>query len=126
MLKSKLGKRLAASTAALAMAVSASASSLAALTAHAGMLLGEGTFNDGAGLPWHICESATGKMQFSVVDGVYAIKIENPGGASKAVRTDGTASSVTEVCPWSGVTFIVSLTPSTLLTLVRPMPRSVI
>ena len=82
MLKSKLGKRLAASTAALAMAVSASASSLAALTAHAGMLLGEGTFNDGAGLPWHICESATGKMQFSVVDGVYAIKIENPGGAS--------------------------------------------
>ncbi len=82
MLKSKLGKKLAASMTALAMVASASAASISTLTAFAGEQLGEGTFNEGAGLPWHICENATGAMAFTIEDGVYSVYIKCPGGAS--------------------------------------------
>lgn len=82
MLKSKLGKKLAASATALAMVASAAASSISTLTAYAGVVTGEGAFEDGVGLPWHICENGTAVMQFSIdrEDGVYSIFIENPGG----------------------------------------------
>ncbi len=82
MLKSKFGKKLASSITALAMVASASAASISTLTASAGMLTGEGTFETGAGLPWHICENGTASMAFEINDGVYAIEIKNPGGAS--------------------------------------------
>ncbi len=52
------------------------------LPAMAGELLGQSDFNEGAGLPWHICESATGKMDFTIDGGCYNITIENPGGVS--------------------------------------------
>ncbi len=48
----------------------------------AGEQLGENDFDSGKGLPWHICESATGKMDFEIEDGVYRITILNPGGLS--------------------------------------------
>ena len=48
----------------------------------AGEMLGENDFDSGKGLPWHICESATAKMEFEIEDGVYRITIVNPGGAS--------------------------------------------
>ena len=48
----------------------------------AGEMLGENDFDSGKGLPWHICESATAKMDFEIDDGVYRITIINPGGAS--------------------------------------------
>lgn len=48
----------------------------------AGQLLGQTDFSDGVGLPWHVCESATGEMEFEISDGVYRITIVNPGGAS--------------------------------------------
>ena len=48
----------------------------------AGQLLGQTDFSDGVGLPWHVCESATGEMEFKISDGVYRITIVNPGGAS--------------------------------------------
>ena len=82
MRKTKLSKRLTAGIATLAMVASASASSLAAITANAGMMTGEGTFEGGAGLPWHVCENGTGEMAFNINDGVYSILIKNPGGAS--------------------------------------------
>ncbi len=83
MLNSKLGKKLAAGATALAMVASASAASLSTtLTAFAGMQLGEGTFEEGAGLPWHVCENGTGSMAFSIANGVYSILINNPGGVS--------------------------------------------
>ncbi len=50
---------------------------------NAGQQLGQTNFDDGVGLPWHICESETGKMEFEVKDGKYQITIVNPGGASK-------------------------------------------
>jgi endoglucanase len=83
MLKNKLGKKVVAMASAAVMAVSATATglaSLSALTAFAGEELGEGTFEEGKGLPWHICESATGTMSFDITDGIYAILISNPGG----------------------------------------------
>lgn len=43
---------------------------------------GTDRFSDGVGLPWHVCESATGEMEFEISDGVYRITIVNPGGAS--------------------------------------------
>lgn len=53
------------------------------MTASAGQQLGQTDFEDGVGLPWHVCESAPGKMEFEIANGVYSIKIVNPGGASK-------------------------------------------
>ncbi len=82
MLKRKIGKKFAAGLTALAMCASASAASISTLTAFAGELLGEGTFNEGAGLPWHVCENGTGAMAFDIADGVYSIYIKNPGGRS--------------------------------------------
>ena len=83
MLNSKLGKKFVAGAAALAMVASASATSLSAtLTAFAGVMTGEGTFEEGAGLPWHVCENGTGEMAFEINNGVYAIQIKNPGGSS--------------------------------------------
>ena len=50
--------------------------------ASAGEQLGENDFDDGKGLPWHVMESMTGKMDFEIEDGVYRITIVNPGGRS--------------------------------------------
>ena len=54
----------------------------AALSVFAGEQLGQSDFNDGVGLPWHICESATGQMDFTIDGGCYNITIVNPGGRS--------------------------------------------
>ena len=84
MLKKKLGKKALAFASAAVMAVSATATGLTALsmTAFAGEELGEGTFENGKGLPWHICENATAVMKFDITDGIYAIKLENVGGTA--------------------------------------------
>ncbi|MBE6862020.1 MAG: glycosyl hydrolase family 5, partial [Ruminococcus sp.] len=52
------------------------------LTANAGEQLGQTDFEEGVGLPWHVCESAPGEMEFEIDNGVYQITIVNPGGAS--------------------------------------------
>lgn len=44
--------------------------------------LGETDFNNGKGLPWHVCESMTGKLSFDISGGTYNITIVNPGGTS--------------------------------------------
>ena len=66
---------------ALTIAVT-SGSAFPALSVSAGQLLGQTDFEDGVGLPWHVCESASGKMSFEVTDGAYRITVDNPGGAS--------------------------------------------
>ena len=80
--KNKLSKRLLSGVMAAAMSATALMAGLTSLTAYAGEELGHGDFNDGAGLPWHICESATGTMKFEITDGCYNILITNPGGLS--------------------------------------------
>lgn len=52
------------------------------LPVSAGQQLGQTDFEDGVGLPWHVCESAPGEMEFEITDGEYRITIVNPGGAS--------------------------------------------
>ena len=49
----------------------------------AGEMLGQCDFETGVGLPWHICESTAGKMDFEIEDGVYRVTILDPGGASR-------------------------------------------
>ena len=80
-----LAKRLSAGVCALALCVAPLSQGLSALTitASAGEQLGQTDFDDGSGLPWHICESATGEMDFEIEDGVYKITILNPGGSSR-------------------------------------------
>ena len=51
-------------------------------TVNAGQQLGQTDFENGVGLPWHICESGPGKMDFEIDKGVYTVTIVNPGGAS--------------------------------------------
>ena len=53
------------------------------LNAFAGEQLGQTDFENGVGLPWHICESGPGEMDFEIDNGVYKITILNPGGASR-------------------------------------------
>ena len=50
------------------------------MSASAGQMLGQLNFDDGVGLPWHICESATAKMDFDIEGGTYNITIIKPGG----------------------------------------------
>lgn len=71
-------KRSASFSAALVIGLSC-----APLWAFAGEQLGQTDFDDGVGLPWHICESGPGKMDFEIADGVYKITIRDPGGASR-------------------------------------------
>lgn len=54
-----------------------------ALKACAGEQLGQTNFDDGVGLPWHVCESEPAEMEFEIENGVYKITIVNPGGASR-------------------------------------------
>ncbi len=51
-------------------------------TVFAGQQVGQTDFEDGVGLPWHVCESIPGEMEFDISDGVYKITVVNPGGAS--------------------------------------------
>ncbi len=51
-------------------------------TVYAGQLLGQTDFEGGAGLPWQVCESETGEMEYEIKDGKFKIKIVNPGGKS--------------------------------------------
>ncbi len=51
-------------------------------TVFAGQQVGQTDFEDGVGLPWHVCESIPGEMEFEISDGVYKITVVNPGGAA--------------------------------------------
>lgn len=76
-------KKITALTAAMILSSTfASAAAGLTMTVHAGEQLGQTNFDNGVGLPWHICESETGEMDFEIDNGVYKITIVNPGGAS--------------------------------------------
>ncbi len=85
MLKKKIGKIATAGAITACMLANASVAMLPGLsmTAFAGEQLGENTFDDGNGLPWHICESGPGKLKFDISGGTYNIQIVNPGGKAE-------------------------------------------
>ena len=53
------------------------------MTAFAGEQLGQNTFDEGVGIPWHVCESGPAKLDFNIDGGTYNITIKNPGGAAR-------------------------------------------
>ena len=73
-------KKIVASVAAVSMLAGAVASPL---NVFAGQQLGPFNFEEGIGLPWHICESGPAKLDFDISDGQYNITIVNPGGKSR-------------------------------------------
>ncbi len=56
---------------------------LTSMKVSAGELLGQTDFDDGVGLPWHVCESIPGEMEFDISGGKYNITIINPGGEAR-------------------------------------------
>lgn len=58
-------------------------SSFMTMDVSAGEQLGQTNFDDGIGLPWHVCESIPGEMDFELKDGAYYVTIVNPGGAER-------------------------------------------
>lgn len=56
---------------------------LNSINIYADELLGQTNFDDGIGLPWHICETAPAEMDFNIDSGTYNITIINHGGASR-------------------------------------------
>ena len=74
-------KSITVSLTAAAMLVSSAAAFAAPVTANAGQELGATDFDDGVGLPWHICSTSSAKQHFEITDsGEYVVYIDNPNG----------------------------------------------
>ena len=79
MTKNKIKKSLSLIAVSAATALSLVGMSITPSTfVSAGQQLGQTDFENGVGLPWHVCESAPGKMEFEISGGVYKITIVNP------------------------------------------------
>ena len=74
------GKKIAGGLMAAAMAVSAATAVIAPMGAFAGDQLGQSTFDEGIGLPWHTCETNPAKQSFNIKDGTYNVTIEQNHG----------------------------------------------
>ena len=74
------GKKVAGGLMAAAMAASAATAVMAPMGAFAGNQLGQSTFDDGVGLPWHTCETNPAKQTFDISDGTYNVTIVNNDG----------------------------------------------
>ncbi|MCR5707011.1 MAG: glycoside hydrolase family 9 protein [Ruminococcus sp.] len=83
MRKQLIGKAVSAFMTGVIAVGSTAPAILSPYSAFAGQQLGQTDFDEGVGLPWHICESAPGEMDFEIDNGVYKITIVNPGGASQ-------------------------------------------
>lgn len=74
------GKKIAGGLMAAAMAASAATAVIAPMGAFAGDQLGQSTFDEGIGLPWHTCETNPAKQTFNISDGTYNVQIVNNDG----------------------------------------------
>ena len=74
------GKKIAGGLMATAMAVSAATAVIAPMGAFAGDQLGQSTFDEGIGLPWHTCETNPAKQTFEIADGSYNVTLEKIHG----------------------------------------------
>ena len=45
--------------------------------------LGQSTFEEGIGFPWHICSTSPAEQQFNISGGTYNVTIVNPGGQAR-------------------------------------------
>lgn len=78
MRKGKSIRRITAASVALVTAA-------AMMPAYAGAsdCLGEGTFDQGISIPWHIISSAPAEQAFQIKDGAFEVTIYNPGGKNR-------------------------------------------
>ena len=79
-------KKIARAITSSLMGASVLASSLAAIVpmnAAAGNCLGQNDFDDGIGLPWHICVTNPAEQSFTISGGTYNCTIVNPGGKTR-------------------------------------------
>ncbi|WP_028517012.1 glycoside hydrolase family 9 protein [Ruminococcus flavefaciens] len=78
----KKTKKVLAGVMAMATIAPAVVSTIAPLTASAGLVVGESSFTHKA-LPWHTCESSPAKQNFNLEDGTFHVVVEEPVGADK-------------------------------------------
>ena len=78
----RIGKIASASLLAAAMLTTSTVAFIAPMTASAGQMLGETTF-DKKGLPWHTCQTNPASQTFDISNGSYNVKIVNPGGKAR-------------------------------------------
>ncbi len=77
----KMAKAITGSFLAATMAASVATQFVAPMSASAGNMLGQSTFDDGIGLPWHVCETNPAKQTFEIENGKYTVSIvKNNGG----------------------------------------------
>ncbi|MDE6427310.1 MAG: glycoside hydrolase family 9 protein [Ruminococcus sp.] len=74
------GKKIAGGLMAAAMAASAATAVIAPMGAFAGDQLGQSTFDEGIGLPWHTCETNPAKQTFEIADGTYNVTLKEIHG----------------------------------------------
>ncbi|MDE6780985.1 MAG: glycoside hydrolase family 9 protein [Ruminococcus sp.] len=79
----KLSRAIAGSLMSAAMLATAVTGMVAPITASAGQVLGESTFEHKA-LPWHTCESSPAKQDFKIEDEAFHITIKVAEGAEKS------------------------------------------
>ncbi|MCM1132775.1 MAG: glycoside hydrolase family 9 protein [Ruminococcus flavefaciens] len=78
----KISKAIAGSLMSAAMLATSVTSIIAPMTASAGQQLGQTDFEDGTGLPWHVCETAPAKQHFDIENGKYIVTIDNQNGGN--------------------------------------------
>ncbi|WP_455530093.1 glycoside hydrolase family 9 protein [Ruminococcus sp.] len=78
----KKTKKILASVMSMAMLVPSTVAAITPMTASAGLVVGESTFDHKA-LPWHTCESSPAKQDFDISDGAFHVTVKVPQGADK-------------------------------------------
>ena len=78
----KIAKAITSSLMAATM-IASSAVALVPMSASAGNCLGQNDFDDGVGLPWHICVTNPAEQKFTISGGTYNCTIVNPGGKTR-------------------------------------------
>lgn len=75
-------KAIAGSLMAAVVAAAAVTGTMFPVSASAGELLGATNFEDGVGLPWHICSTAPAVQDFEIENGAYTVTVKNNFGGS--------------------------------------------
>ena len=78
----KIAKAITSSLMAASM-IASSAVALVPMSASAGNCLGQNDFDEGVGLPWHICVTNPAEQKFTISGGTYNCTIVNPGGKTR-------------------------------------------
>jgi endoglucanase len=78
----KMAKAITGSLMAATM-LATTATAFVPMSAFAGSCVGQSTFEEGVGLPWHICVTNPAEQSFNISNGTYNVTIVNPGGEAR-------------------------------------------